>query len=212
MASKSIALKTLFIVSCLFLQTFSEAQIKEILSKPFYVKWNTYINDSFTEQEHYFMLRLPPAFQYDTSSSWASDLEANLFAVDYDIDPDPEHLGKGVLHDNKADLSVYASLLKKGDLSATDSSVLTGLVIDKKPQTINGFTMLRIRYGLTETMNGHSFSKYCYLYLVPVFPKGDQQYKGVPHIVRLRFSAKPEHPDVFPDHQPEKIMQTIRKY
>lgn len=212
MAANPKQLKQVLLAVCILVTMTGHSQSWLKQAKPFYVKWDTYFNDTLEEQEKYFKLFIPQTFEYDTNTSWAHDPHAMLFAVDYRIDDDPRHAGEGVLTNNNPDLVKYASLLKKDDFTATDSSTLTGLVIDPKPVTIKGFTILRLQYSLTETFNGTSFSKYCYLYLVPVYPRGAMQYKEVPHIIYLRFSAMPGQPGVFPDHNPESIMKTIRKY
>jgi hypothetical protein len=166
---------------------------------------STYVDDTRTESQKYFKLQIPASFDYDTNSSFATDLAAELYSIDYQVDLDPEHAAKGIVNGKKTDLRKYAAALKKIDFTMADTAELSGIKIDPVIQSVNGFSMLRLQYHLKETFNGKESEKYCYLYLIPV-------YHGSAQVVYVRFCALPGKPDVFPGHNPKAIMKTIQRY
>ena len=205
-------MKARFLTLFLFLAVCTQAQQHEKLVKPFYVRWNTYYSDTLEEQERYFSVRLPNTFTYDTTTTWASDLNAQLFAVDFKIDTDPLHAWKSGDYSKPLDLLKYAQGLTKNDLVITDSSSVTDWTIDKQVRNVNGFPMIGMQYHLVESFNGLKTDQDCYLYLISVFPDAPHAFKKSPHVVYLRFSAKTGKRNVFPDHNPEDIIKTIKKY
>ncbi len=205
-------MKARFFTLFLLLTVCAQGQQHEKLVKPFYVRLNTYYNDTLEEQERYFTLRLPVTFTYDTTTDWASDLNAHLFAVDFRIDTDPLHAWKSGDYSKPLDLLKYANELKKTDLVITDSSAITDWTIDKQVKKISGFPAIGMQYHLVESFNGLKTDQDCYVYLISVFPDAPHAFKKSPHVIYLRFSAKPGRRNVFPDHNPEEIIRTIKQY
>jgi phosphotransferase system IIB component len=143
-------------------------------------------NDSTVTDEKFFSIRIPARFVYDSVWSNAYDPIGSL-SIHSETRIDSEEFLSKVMIKGKYNLLKYAHSMTKEHFSRLDTSVVSNIRTGNI-QVINGCSMLRITYDLSETIWGNENKSKHVLFLVPMLPKSESPDNEFENMIFLNFS------------------------
>jgi hypothetical protein len=179
-------------------------------AKLYIATWNTYIEDSFVEQERFFKIDIPGNFEVDTGYSFAFAKFGSFYSIRDHVILGWEGDDEKTYNNGIVDLVKFAKLIRKTDYAPADSSTVSGLIIPKQVEIINGFKTLRLTYAVTDIYMGKKSNNKCILYLVAVKPKGTQYDNTWDMVVGLWFEYWPGDDEQKVIALTKEVMNTIR--